>query len=101
LREVTPVDSKKLITNPVVSHNRNILIRKKVKNTNETHSYIRHSFIFYRGIDRENGGTTRITKEFILLDIQRQNLAGKPCLQANGKALMQGRLEFKAHGFHR
>jgi hypothetical protein len=101
LREVTPVDSKKLSSKTVVSHKRNILINKKVKNANETLYYIWHGLLPDRVINRNNGGTARITKESILLDIAGQNLAGKPCLQASGKALMQGRLEFKAHGFHR
>jgi hypothetical protein len=129
----------------VVSHNREILVIKKINhvadtskkvrridltskiniNTSAYSSYIKKHITKVRGklygerfiktgYARSNRGSSVVysrpgrrsnrplmfSKDSIMLDIQHQNFAGKPCLQASEKALMRGRLEFKAHGFH-
>jgi hypothetical protein len=61
-----------------------------------------------RSSQRKVSGTTAgaertlplFSKESIQQDMKRNMAWGKPCLQASGTALMQGKLEFKSHGFH-
>lgn len=86
---------KKVNKNPVIplSQGKNDIHDRNISRNH-------HKVIFDLSVFRLIKPIMPFTKESIMRDIASQNLAGKPCLQANGKALMQGRLEFKVHGFH-
>ncbi len=109
MREITPVASNKLNTNPIAYQNANVLRGKnQIKPSHDR--LIRPHFRSINSSAKRNATQVLdasdskkyplFSKESVNLDINRQNLAAKPCLQASPTALMQGKLEFKAHGFH-